>query len=685
MDSFEIERYELVKEKMVSELSGKIELSDEIVAYFCCQMKFMLTIMDVYEDVNVHGIQNISVSKLIEYNKSLYSDIIINNYDYSYCNPSRSVEIFGENLGRVLSVVAYELRSCIPFAYENNGSYILIHTEFLMELLGIFKDLWNEKEESISTDLTDALYWFVSDYYDIVSEQRVAEMVDSGKDFAKKIICNNDLNNTDYLYRYGEYISDNEIKLSQYMSGLSEDKIDRIAKTFSEGYRIGFVTTGKDLSKKKTVNIRYPLGMERVIKKSIEYFNAMGLEPVIYRAYGSLFRKQNVSKVGFFGANPNIQFDYDHLFDEALILDGQLVTRKIECLKNAFEEYKEMAAVHAGPAVIEIFGENPFVPSDKEANLKLSDSQKNLSVKAAALSGNLTNEYIKGEERSFTIIAFPSPAIGVQFEEIFDETLEINTLDYYLYRELQQKIIDALDKADYVHIKGAGNNKTDLWVRLIGVTDPSKQTKFENCVADVNIPVGEVFTSPVLKGTEGVLNVSRVFLNELEYRNLNVVFKDGMVTEYECTNYEDSAKNKNYFKENVLFNHETLPIGEFAIGTNTRAYSFGKKYKIEDKLPILIAEKTGPHFALGDTCYSHAEDIAVYNSDGKEIMARDNEISIERKNGSDKAYFNCHTDITLPYDEVGLIEAVGDNGKRVEIIRNGKFVLPGLDELNKYL
>ena len=29
-----------------------------------------------------------------------------------------------------------------------------------------------------------------------------------------------------------------------------------------------------------------------------------------------------------------------------------------------------------------------------------------------------------------------------------------------------------------------------------------------------------------------------------------------------------------------------------------------RKYGIEDKLPILIAEKTGPHFAFGDTCYS---------------------------------------------------------------------------------
>ena len=50
-----------------------------------------------------------------------------------------------------------------------------------------------------------------------------------------------------------------------------------------------------------------------------------------------------------------------------------------------------------------------------------------------------------------------------------------------------------------------------------------------------------------------------------------------------------------------------------------------RKYDIEDKMPILIAEKTGPHFAVGDTCYSFSEESKIYNPDGKEIIAKDNE------------------------------------------------------------
>ena len=61
----------------------------------------------------------------------------------------------------------------------------------------------------------------------------------------------------------------------------------------------------------------------------------------------------------------------------------------------------------------------------------------------------------------------------------------------------------------------------------------------------------------------------------------------------------------------------------------------------------------GPHFAVGDTCYSWEEDVKTFNPDGKEIVAKENEISALRNEDLSKAYFSCHTDITIPYDELG--------------------------------
>jgi leucyl aminopeptidase (aminopeptidase T) len=250
---------------------------------------------------------------------------------------------------------------------------------------------------------------------------------------------------------------------------------------------------------------------------------------------------------------------------------------------------------------------------------------------------------------------------------------------------VQQTLIDTLDQGEYVHILGKGDNTTNLKIQLHRLQNPEKETIFENCVADVNIPVGEVFTSPVLEGTEGVLHVSKVYLNELQYQDLKLQFKDGKIAEYSCGNYEDVEEGKKFIKSNLLHNHDTLPMGEFAIGTNTTAYVVGKKYRIEEKMPILITEKTGPHFAVGDTCYSWSEENKVYNRDGKEIVAKDNSISILRKEDVSKAYFNCHTDITIPYDELQEISVVTKGGVRIPHLVDGRFVLVGTEVLNEPL
>jgi leucyl aminopeptidase (aminopeptidase T) len=184
----------------------------------------------------------------------------------------------------------------------------------------------------------------------------------------------------------------------------------------------------------------------------------------------------------------------------------------------------------------------------------MSDEQNKLWVDYRSRAGQLQREYILEEERSFTIIAFPIPEITDAlpkktpegFGEFFREIIAINTLDYRLYRDIQQTIIDALDKADYCVIKGRGENRTDLKVNLHKLDNPDRETIFENCVADVNIPVGEVFTSPVLEGTEGVLNVGKVYLNGLEYRNLTLIFENGMIKDYTCDNFEKEEDNRSF-------------------------------------------------------------------------------------------------------------------------------------------
>lgn len=569
------------------------------------------------------------------------------------------------------------------YAFEMRLEYIAILCETFLEVYNLFTQAWEEENETPREQaVRDALYWYVSDYVDLHLPWRIREGLDPALSFAADIIMDSDLTDLRYLYQYGEYVSDSERRLAAFMASLPEETIEKMAHTYTEGYRRGFEVMGRDLSKKKTVVVEYQLGFECMIRRAVEQFRSLGLEPVCYRAAVESLNRRSNGKRGYYGTSANRQYDYDHRYDSALYMGNAFKERKLSILKTAYEEYKDLAAMCAGPAVVETFGEEEFEPVNKKTAFSLNDHQQELTLSYATASRQIVNQYMPGDETSFTIIAFPRPEIGPDFEEIFKETIRINTLDYDTYQKIQQTLIDALDQAEYVRITGREGNETDLTVHLHTLNDPSRETNFENCVSDVNIPLGEVFTSPVLEGTKGLLHVKEVYVREYLFKDLRLEFEDGRVTEFSCGNFDSG---KELVKQVILNGHSWLPLGEFAIGTNTAAYAMAKKYNIGSKLPILIAEKTGPHFAVGDTCYSFAEDSPMYNPDGKEVIARDNEISLLRKEDMSRAYFSCHTDITIPYNELGDITAVKADGSEILLIQAGQFVLPGTEELNRAL
>lgn len=671
------ERYELAMER-IRAMKQEKTVSAPFYAYFQKMADFILE-MDAYRaSVEKGEPERLSLAELQEQNRRLYGDVAGGSYRESYANPTGAVEKLGEGYGQLLSFVYTELRGMIIWAVEGRLTDMTVTAELFIELYNAF-----EEDTPSVENLKEILYWHMSDYCDVFIPDRIREQLDPSLDFAAKLIRGADLSDPRYLYRFGEYITENELGVSRFLAGLSQSEIDAMASTFTEGYRMGFVAAGIDLSKKKTVNIRYALGFERVVKAAIGQFEAMGLESIIYREARHSINRRPQGSPGYVSSKPSKQYEFDHREDMALYLDKKLNERRLSVLHSAYEEFKDLAAVHAGPAVMEIFGEHPFMPESCPAALHLDAKQQEIMVTYNSEAGQLVNRYIPGDQRSFTIIAWPIPEIGDNYEEIFREIVKINNLDYHLYQGIQQKLIDALDQGEYVYVKGAGANRTEMYVQLWQPENPAKEAIFENCVADVNIPVGEVFTSPKLTGTHGTLHVSQVYLNELKYMDLEIRFEDGKITSYCCKNFDDEAENQKLLKANVLFNHETLPLGEFAIGTNTTAYMVAKRYDIGAKLPILIAEKMGPHFAVGDTCYSWSEDNPVYNPDGKEIIARDNECSLLRKTDVSKAYFNCHTDITIPYDELDCIRVVRPDGSRIPLIEKGRFVLPGTEELNK--
>ncbi len=596
-------------------------------------------------------------------NYSFYEELIGDTYASSLANPAYCVARFGEKTGQLFSYFYIQFRHFVKFAYQHKVFFMSLFTEKFLELFDFYSANGFVYEEflKIMTAIDRSNDPFLKDAF-------FNERYNPDFTFFKEIIQTEDLSDLRYLFCYGDYISDNEIKTAQFLNKYPEEKAQKLMKQTAKAYISSFVESGKDYQKKKVVGLVTTIGMEKLTQILMQEMEAYGLKPVIDRMQTS---------------DMNKQYPYDHRFDLALYYDAEYCQSYLKEYGESIQRNRETISGMSGSIYYDMFGTQPFDPEAKKECLKLSEAQLKLKKDTGNKSTQMFYEVYNRNETSFCIIGFPVPEIGDKFEDIFDATMEINLLDHDNYLVIQQKIIDILDEADYVEIKGQGNNITDLQIKIQPLKNPAKETNFCNCGATVNIPVGEVFTSPQLKGTNGTLFISDTYLGSLKYLNLKLDFKDGNICDYNCSNFDTEIENKKYIEENLIFPHKTLPIGEFAIGTNTLAYVVAKKFDILPLLPVLIIEKMGPHFAIGDTCYSWEEDTVVYNPNKKQIMSRDNERSILRKTNINDAYTQCHTDITLPYEEIGNITVVTPTGERKDIIRNGRFVVPGTEELNK--
>jgi leucyl aminopeptidase (aminopeptidase T) len=639
------------------------ELDDKFLKYAFAIADKILFLAELEKTVTTEYYKENNIKDLQKTNEELFDELVEENYAKCFANPDFATEEFGLELGQILSVFYTNIRGLIEAAFSHKLYVMEIYVRKFIEIYELLKN------RNSNVDEYKKIYRSIIDSTTI-DETRINLMESYSPELSKytNFIETADLSDLRYLYQFGKNITENEIKTAEFLHKYSDEKIRDLANSLVQAYIRSFTLSKKDISKKKTVTIMYNIGQELIVRELIKQFEEKGLKAIVNNPFTTA---------------ANRQYQYDHRFDNAIFFDEKYTNKVIEANKIAYEELKEIISAHSGPVYFDKFGERPFAPEQKKSCLKLNDEQQKLNQYFRIEFSQLKEKYSPRKDGSFCIIAFPVPEIGDKFEEIFEETSEINMMDSIHYEEIQQYLIDELDKADFVHVIGKDGNKTDIKVKMQELKDPKIQTNFENCGATVNIPVGEVFTSPKLTGTNGILHIKEIYLNDLRYENLELEFVDGYVKNYTCTNFVDEADNRSFIEENLLFPHKTLPLGEFAIGTNTSAYVMSKKYDILPIMPILIVEKMGPHFAIGDTCYSWEEDYPVYNPlDGKEITARENEKSALRKNDIQNAYTNCHTDITIPYDELGTIVVITKNGEKIDILRNGRFAVKGTEELN---
>ena len=492
------ERYQLMIGK-ITELSQESGLPGAYGEYMKEAAGFIRQAMETYELCSSRFLINSSEEELKKRHDRLYGRLDEARYEESFLNPAYAKRRLGKKLGGELCALYADLLSLIPAAYELRMDLLCIWSELTVELFCLLEEGVREHTldeagptEELAQEVKSALVSFYHDDLELFVTDQVAGMVTTEEDFLYNMVMFSDLSDDRYLYQYGSCIGRNEIGMAGYLRTVPQEEIDSIARVYTEGFARGFEVMGKDLSRKKTVSIHAPIGMERVVRAAIGQFKEMGLHVILQRERTTSLTGRGGRQSGIYSSSVNPQFLFDHREDKACYLTKAYAKRRLEAAEAAFETYKKEASLYSGPALIEVFGEEPFEPEMKPEALRLSKSQNALHLRTVAGESEIQNRFVPGKETGFTIIAFPLPSIGERFQEIFEKTVEINALDYQKYQAMQQRIIDTLDEGCAVRITGRGKNRTDLTVALHRLLDPAHQTNFENCVADVNIPLGEV-------------------------------------------------------------------------------------------------------------------------------------------------------------------------------------------------
>jgi len=567
----------------------------------------------------------------------------IEGYLHSYANPLNHSEAGSDEAAGLFSAWRYRLEKAA-------GESVSGSTDRFIALTGGLDAVRDCDLERLKSILR----------YDFIMENCLNAETITGSPLNMGRIC------PKCMYGAGTLITDSDMGFFNHVEKLDKPVKRKITNAIVTGFIESFKDDGKSLDGLGTVAVSFAPGYLALLPELNSRFREEGLELCTgsVRATGE-----------------SLQMEFDHKFDWTLFLNEETATATLAEMKKVLNRKSADIAHFAGTVHLMCFGRKKTEPVPHNLLSSPTSEQNSLFREFINRRTHLLNRYVKQSRTSYTGIAFPLPDACDSFSEAFNEMLEVNTMDQDIFMMVQEVLIEALDAAEAVHIQGKENNRTDLRIAMQKLRDPASETNFLNCLATVNIPLGEVFTTPSLTGTSGVLHIQEIYLEGILFRDLTLEFEDGYVKDFSCGNCVEPAKSRELVHTALIHPHETLPVGEFAIGTNTAAYRMAVKYGLREVLPVLVAEKMGPHIAIGDPCFKGREELPCFNRNGREMTARTN----EKTRGQDNRYTSTHKDITIPYNSIGKLCAMKPDGSEIAIINGGRFVLPGTEYLNIYL
>ena len=122
------------------------------------------------------------------------------HYEQSYLNPAYAEEQLGEELGRFLSALYYEMYSLTGLRGQEEIQEAVIRMELFLEIYGIFVLEWQESQRLPEVQsLKQSFYWFAFDYADVAAEKYVKELAELAEGDGERMNC---LGSTSILYGF---------------------------------------------------------------------------------------------------------------------------------------------------------------------------------------------------------------------------------------------------------------------------------------------------------------------------------------------------------------------------------------------------------------------------------------------------------------------------------------------------
>ena len=183
--------------------------------------------------------------------------------------------------------------------------------------------------------------------------------------------------------------------------------------------------------------------------------------------------------------------------------------------------------------------------------------------------------YADAQEASMSLDEYEDFVYGAGLLDKEDPVAEWKKVSAY-----QEKWVKYLDTKKLIHIK---SKETDIKVNVDG-------RKWINCDGKVNFPDGEIFTSPVENGVNGIINFSfpGIYMGK-EIEGIKLEVQDGKVIKASAKKGEDLLKSL------LLTDEGSVRFGEVAIGTNYGIKKFTKNMLFDEKIGGTV------HMALGDS------------------------------------------------------------------------------------